>query len=106
MSDADKDNIKTYAPTGSKHAAHLLDRDEDFETSDQKRDREAREREAGRPKPGTPGVPASPEQFATRRQDLERRAGAAGASRSGNDADLLGYTGTARRGASRVILGY
>lgn len=45
-------------------------------------------------------------QFATRAQIGDTRAAAAGAQRSGNDADLLGYTSTTKkRSASRQILG-
>lgn len=57
------------------------------------------------PPPGQPGAPAT-EQFSTREQDLQRRAAGAGARRSENDADLLGFTTTATRGAARKILGY
>lgn len=45
-------------------------------------------------------------QFATRAQIGDARAAAAGSQRSGNDADLLGYTSTTKkRSASRQILG-
>lgn len=45
-------------------------------------------------------------QFVTRGQDLQSKALAAGAQRSDNQADLLGYvTPAKRRSASRAILG-
>lgn len=44
-------------------------------------------------------------QFKTRKQNLERSASAAGARRSDNDADLLGFTTPARKGAARKVLG-
>lgn len=45
-------------------------------------------------------------QFATREAVSAQRASAAGAQRSGSDADLLGYTAmTKKRAASRAILG-
>lgn len=45
-------------------------------------------------------------QFALRDESMSRAAQAAGATRSENDADLLGFTPTAkRRSASRTLLG-
>jgi hypothetical protein len=58
------------------------------------------------PKPAAAGrIPT--EQFETRRQDYSRSASAAGAQRTGSDADLLGFVGSrARRaGAARRIFG-
>jgi hypothetical protein len=43
--------------------------------------------------------------FALREQSLGQRAAGAGATRTGNDADLLGYTLPRRRSAGRAILG-
>ena len=60
----------------------------------------------------TRGGPVDPEiekrvteQFATRAQSIQRAAAAAGAQRSDNEADLLGYTAPKRRAASRTLLG-
>lgn len=60
----------------------------------------------------TRGGPADPEiekrvteQFATRKQAIGAAAVAAGAQRSDNEADLLGYTAPKRRAASRTLLG-
>lgn len=60
----------------------------------------------------TRGGPADPEiekrvteQFATRKQAIGAAAVAAGAQRSENEADLLGYTTPKRRAASRTLLG-
>lgn len=44
-------------------------------------------------------------QFETRKQALGQRAAAAGATRSDNDADVLGYAAPRRRSAARAILG-
>lgn len=69
--------------------------------------REPDEGQKGPPKPpGSPPGPDPTEQFSTRAQDLAHRAAGAGARRSDNDADLLGFTRTATRGAARKILGY
>lgn len=43
--------------------------------------------------------------FKTREDAIQRAAIAAGATRSENDADLLGYTPVKRRSASRSLLG-
>ena len=43
--------------------------------------------------------------FAAREQSLGQKAAAAGAQRSDNDADLLGYTLPKKRSAGREILG-
>jgi hypothetical protein len=43
--------------------------------------------------------------FATRDQQMQRQAAAAGATRSENDADLLGYTGPKKKSAARQTLG-
>ncbi len=45
------------------------------------------------------------EQFATREQTIKRASVAAGATRSANDADVLGYAGVKPRAAARVLLG-
>lgn len=64
------------------------------------------------PSRGGPGGPADPEiqkrateQFATREQSIQKAAAAAGAQRSDNEADLLGYSAPKRKTASRVLLG-
>lgn len=44
-------------------------------------------------------------EFATRESMVQRRAVAAGAQRSDNEADLLGYSPTKRKAASRALLG-
>lgn len=67
---------------------------------------------AAAPVPDRNAPPADPEiakrvseQFATREQDVQRKASAAGALRSENDADLLGYAAPKKRSASRALLG-
>ena len=57
--------------------------------------------------PTPENLQARTQDFATREQDLTRRAAAAGALRSGNEADLLGYASpqAKRVGAARVLLG-
>lgn len=61
------------------------------------------------PQRGAPADPAiqkrASEQMATREQTLQRQAGAAGALRSENDADVLGFSGAKKRAASRTLLG-
>jgi hypothetical protein len=60
------------------------------------------------PPPGTEGsTPADPAvQFETRRQQYSDQARAAGAQRTGNDADLLGFGVSRKRvGEARRILG-
>lgn len=71
------------------------------------------------PKPPTPAdvpvrgaEPADPKlkerastEFATREAAVQRQAAAAGAQRSENEADLLGYTPARRRSAARTLLG-
>jgi hypothetical protein len=44
-------------------------------------------------------------QFATRESEMQRQAAAAGAVRSENDADLLGFTTTKKKSAARQTLG-
>lgn len=44
-------------------------------------------------------------QMATRGDELQRQAQAAGATRSDNDADLLGYNTPKKKAASRMLLG-
>jgi len=48
---------------------------------------------------------ARTEDFALREQAIGQRAAGAGATRTDNDADLLGYTLPRRRSAGRAILG-
>jgi len=50
-------------------------------------------------------IEARADEFATREQALGQRASTAGAQRSENDADLLGYVTPKKRSASRAILG-
>jgi hypothetical protein len=58
------------------------------------------------PPPPDDGTPLDPVQFDTRSQDYSSQARAAGATRTGNDADLLGFTSAYRRaGQARKILG-
>lgn len=64
------------------------------------------------PLPERGAEPADPEikkratvEFATRDALVKRQAAAAGAQRSENDADLLGYSTPKRRAASRQLLG-
>jgi len=52
-----------------------------------------------------PKVEARTEAFALREQSLTQRAAAAGATRTDNEADLLGYTLPRKRSAGRAILG-
>ena len=73
----------------------------------------------GAPKPPTPAdvpvrgaEPSDPKikeratgEFATREAMAQRQAVAAGAQRSENEADLLGYSPPKRRGAARALLG-
>jgi hypothetical protein len=59
-------------------------------------------------KPGGPKneeIEARSSELKTREQALGKRAAAAGATRSDNDADVLGFSGPKRRAASRSILG-
>lgn len=92
VSSQDQTNFKRFSDPGSK-AILGWGRDPD---------------EGNKSTPPPPGgdAPSDPVQFQTRRQDLERRAASAGARRSANDADLLGFTGTASRNSARKILGY
>lgn len=55
--------------------------------------------------PANPTIEARTGDVALREQSLGQRAAAAGATRSGNDADLLGYALPKKRTASRTILG-
>lgn len=55
--------------------------------------------------PQNKDVEARAADFATREQVVGQRAAAAGATRSDNDADLLGYVTPKRRAASRLLLG-
>ena len=48
---------------------------------------------------------ARTEDFALREQSIGQRAAGAGATRTDNEADLLGYTLPRRRSAGRAILG-
>jgi hypothetical protein len=58
------------------------------------------------PPPPVDNLPLDPVQFDTRSQDYSSQARAAGATRTGNDADLLGFTSAYRRaGQARKILG-
>lgn len=50
-------------------------------------------------------IEARAEDFATREGSLNQRAASAGAVRSGNDADVLGYVMPRKRSAGRAILG-
>lgn len=50
-------------------------------------------------------INARADDLATREQSLGQRAGAAGAMRSDNDADVLGYVLPRKRSAGRAILG-
>lgn len=63
---------------------------------------EAAAPEAG---PANQAIEARTGDVALREQSLGQRAAAAGATRSGNDADLLGYVLPKKRTASRTILG-
>lgn len=64
-------------------------------------------------KPDMPDAPGAPrrrieargEEFATREQVISQQARAAGAVRTDNDADLLGFTTPRRKGATRALLG-
>lgn len=61
--------------------------------------------ERGAP-PSDPAVAKrATEQLANREQALQRQAVAAGALRSENDADVLGFSGPKKRAASRSLLG-
>lgn len=55
--------------------------------------------------PRSPRIEARTEEFETRAQKLGRQAAAGGATRSGNDADMLGYVTPKRKGAARRTLG-
>jgi len=50
-------------------------------------------------------IAARTDDFAALQQDVGERASAAGAQRSDNEADLLGYVKPKKRSASRAILG-
>lgn len=50
-------------------------------------------------------VGATKNSFATRQQQVQQRASGAGAVRSTNDADMLGFATPKKRGASRTLLG-
>ncbi len=52
-----------------------------------------------------PAIEARSPDFEVRKQDIGQRAASAGAARSENDADLLGYTPPRKRNVSREILG-
>jgi hypothetical protein len=61
---------------------------------------------AGLPSRGDPAVANRTAEFATREASVKRQAAAAGAQRSENDADLLGYTAPRRKSAAtRSLLG-
>ncbi len=55
--------------------------------------------------PTNPDVEARADDFKTREENINQRASAAGATRSGNDADVLGYSLPRKRSAGRAILG-
>jgi hypothetical protein len=60
----------------------------------------------GLPSSGDPAVANRTAEFATREASIKRQAVAAGAQRSENDADLLGYTPARRKSAAaRHLLG-
>jgi hypothetical protein len=65
--------------------------------------------QAAQPAPAPAPVPSPPAErskdFDLREQSLGQRASAAGAVRSDNEADLLGYTPPRKRSVSREILG-
>ncbi len=52
-----------------------------------------------------PAIEARTADFETRAQSVGQRASAAGAARSDNEADLLGYSLPKKRSAGRVLLG-
>jgi hypothetical protein len=61
---------------------------------------------AALPSPGGSAVANRTAEFATREANIKRQATAAGAQRSENDADLLGYTPARRKSAAaRHLLG-
>lgn len=55
--------------------------------------------------PANPAIEARGTDFAARERTIDQRASAAGATRSDNDADLLGYVLPKKRSAGREILG-
>ena len=55
--------------------------------------------------PTNPKIEDRADDFAAREQTLGQRASTAGATRSENDADLLGFVAPKKRSASRAILG-
>lgn len=57
------------------------------------------------PAPRNEAIEARGTDFATRERSLDQRASAAGAQRSDNDADVLGYALPRKRSAGREILG-
>lgn len=57
------------------------------------------------PAPKNEAIEARGTDFATRERALDQRASAAGAQRSDNDADVLGYALPRKRSAGREILG-
>lgn len=57
------------------------------------------------PAPAPVKEQARTEDFALREQSMGQRAAGAGATRTDNEADLLGYTLPRRRSAGRAILG-
>ena len=64
--------------------------------------------EPAKPAPAEPtnaDINARAKDFETRGQVLDQRASAAGATRSDNDADVLGYVLPRKRSAGRAILG-
>lgn len=60
---------------------------------------------AAAPMPEAPAIAARTPEFDVREQAMGQRASAAGAQRSDNDADVLGFALPRKRSAGRAILG-
>lgn len=107
MSTSDQDNFKTSSAFNRTAAFFGDDRADTSDQTKEKEDRKRREAADAAAKAAAAGRVPDPMQFETRRQDYSSAASAAGAQRTGSDADLLGFVGSrARRaGAARRILG-